>query len=176
MGTFARFKDNPFARVAVLFLFLLAIGLLTRAPAHALSQFYGLHGVLSAPLFAALATWHLDCRGRLWQLLAAVGIIAALLGMMNLVMGVSFLLLALGLMLAYGLTASMRESSRWAVCGAAFGALSYPCTVISGVLLGSYAFLPSMAGEIVLLSALSLALGALGSLAAGFLEKRARLK
>lgn len=89
MGTFARFKDNPFARVAVLFLFLLAIGLLTRAPAHALSQFYGLHGVLSAPLFAALATWHLDCRGRLWQLLAAVGIIAALLGMMNLVMGVT---------------------------------------------------------------------------------------
>lgn len=130
--------NNPVIRTALLLAALLAIGLVTRFPALQFPYLYALHGVLSAPFFSALALWHFNRGGGVWALAIALGAMAAVLGMMSPVMSLSFVLLAVLTLAAYGLLLRAKSSKRNLVCAVAFGALGYPCTLTVGIASGSY--------------------------------------
>lgn len=156
--------DNPVGRAVLLFVVLLAIGLLTRFPAWQFPHLYALHGVLAAPFFSALALWHFEREGSVWQVLVAILGLAALLGVMNVVMGLSFLLLALCLFVTYGIMYKADPRKRTLVCAVAFGALDYPCTLAVGIALGSYSFSAEAVLTILLLAVLAVGLSLFGAL------------
>lgn len=166
------------ARVAILFVALLVIGLATRYPAWQFPHLYALHGVLAAPFFSALALWHFNRNGHIGALLAASGALALFLGAMNPVMGLSFVLLALCVLVAYALLTNIgggtiTTSGKNLVCAIAFGALDYPCALATGVALGSYAFSFESLPMIVLLCALSIALSVFAVLIVSTVRKEA---
>lgn len=151
-------------RIAILFLLLLLIGLVTRMPALAFPQFYALHGVLAAPFCAALAQWHFQHNGGVGELAAATGILALVLGVMSPVMGFGFGAVAV-LALLVGLLAKVRSSaSRRLAVSLVYGALQYPCALVCGVLFGSYFPSAESAVTITILLGLSCALSLLGAL------------
>ncbi len=156
--------DRPAARTALLLIVLFVVGFATRFPALQFPQFYALHGVLSAPFFSAVALWHFNRSGGVWELFAATLALAAVLGIMSAVMGLSFLLLTLCLLMAYGLTMKLRRETRSFVCSVAFGALDYACALVAGVALGSYAFSSEVFLNIALLVLLSASLAFLAAL------------
>lgn len=156
--------DAVAMRALVLFGALFAIGLATRFPAWQFPQFYALHGVLAAPFFAALARWHFDRGGGVWPLFAASAALAVVLGMMSPVMGLSFLLLALCLLAAHRLLGRAAPDRRDLLCAVAFGALDYPCALVAGMALGSYAFSFDSLVSIALLVVLAIGLSLFGAL------------
>lgn len=164
--------DRPAARAAILFALLLLIGFMTRFPALAFPQFYALHGVLAAPFFSAVAYWHFKRGGKPLELFAAVLALAAVLGAMSVVMGLGFLLLALCLLAACAFSSSLRADAQLLVRATLFGVLDYPCALVSGVALGSYAFSGEAWVTIGLLLALSLALAFFAALLFGCFATR----
>lgn len=155
-------KGGMVVRAVILLVALLAIGLITRFPALQFPQLYALHGVLTAPFFAALAMWHFTHRGGVGLLAIATLGMAAILGAMNAVMGLSFLLLAVCLAVSYALTTGLESSTRNLVCAITFGALVYPCTLVVGVLSGWYRFSVDSLPVILLLVLISVGLAVFG--------------
>lgn len=164
MKSINSFLDNSVVRTLLVLVALIGIGLVTRLPAWQFPQLYALHGVLAAPFFSALALWHFNRKGNVWQLFIAVLGLAAFLGVMNAVMGLSFLLLALCLLVAYGLVRKVDPGRRGFMCAVVFGALNYPCALVVGVALGSYAFSVASVPTILLLVVLAVALSLFGAL------------
>lgn len=157
---------NPLVRALLLFAALMAVGLATRFPALQFPQLYALHGVLAAPFFSAIAVLHFERGGGVGSLLAATLAVAGVLGVMSAVMGLSFVLLSVGLLGVRGLTRVVGPA-RWdAVCATAFGALDYPCALVAGAALGSYAFGLEAVSTMLLLAALAAGLSLLGVLLA----------
>ena len=123
-------------RVLILFTLLFLIGLITRMPAITLPQFYALHGLLAAPFCAALAQWHFQHKGCVWQLALATGVFALVLGMMSPVMGCGFATVAV-ITLVVGLVVQPKLSqARKLAVSVTFGALNYPCALVVGILFG----------------------------------------
>lgn len=150
-------------RVAVLFLILFLIGLLTRMPARAFPQLYALHGVLAAPFCAALAQWHFQHNGSVKELAIATALLALVLGAMSPVMGVGFAAVAV-ILLIVGIIAKARRSEfSELLVSTVFGAFNYPCALMCGILFGSY--LPSLesAVTIVVMFGLSCMLSLFGA-------------
>lgn len=164
--------DRPVARTVLLFALLLLVGFATRFPALAFPQFYALHGVLAAPFFSAIAYWHFGRKGTALELFAAVLALAAVLGAMSVVMGLSFLVLALCLLAACALSSSLRFERQLPVRATLFGLLDYPCALASGVALGSYAFSGEAWVIVGLLLVLSLALALFAVLLFGCFSTR----
>ncbi|MBU5405938.1 hypothetical protein KQI08_08450 [Paraeggerthella hongkongensis] len=156
--------DNPIVQALSLFFLLMAIGLVTRFPAHQFPQIYALHGVLTAPFFSIIALWHLNRQGSILTLLVATLALAAVLGSMSITMGLSFALLAICLLATYGFLWKLDFKKRRFWCAVAFGGLDYPCTLFTGVALGSYAISGDSIVIVLLLSALSIALASFASL------------
>lgn len=155
---------NPLVRALLLFAALIAVGLATRFPALQLPQLYALHGVLAAPFFSAIALLHFERGGGVGSLLAATLAVAGVLGAMSAVMGLSFVLLAVGLLGVRGLTRVFVCAQRDAVCATVFGALDYPCALGAGIVLGSYGFASESVLTMLLLVALATGLSLLGAL------------
>lgn len=156
--------DNVVVRTVILFAVLFAIGLITRLPAWQFPQFYALHGVLAAPFFSALALWHFNRQGSIIQLFIGVLAMAAVLGAMSAVMGLSFLLLAVCTLAAYGVLGLVAPERRNFACAVLFGALDYPCALVVGILLGSYAFSYDALLVMVILLIVSIALSLFAAL------------
>ena len=129
--------DKPIVRTLVLFVILLSVGLITRAPAWAFPSVYALHGVLASPFFAALAFWHFRRNGTLVQFEVAVLLLAAFLGVMSLIMGLSFLVLAVITGLIYAALVKIPKMRRNTITAVCFGALDYPITLVVGIISGS---------------------------------------
>ena len=156
--------DRPTVRTALLLVVLFAVGFATRFPALQFPQLYAFHGVLAAPFFSAAALWHFNRSGSVWELFVATLALAAVLGIMSAVMGLSFLFLGLCLLVAYGLTGNLNRDTRLFACSVAFGALDYVCALVAGVALGSYAFSSEIYLSIALLTLLSVSLAFLAAL------------
>lgn len=156
--------DKPVVRTVLLFAMLFLIGFATRFPALILAHIYALHGVLAAPFFAAVAFWHFRRGGTVPELFAATLALAAVLGAMNLVMGLSFLLLALCLLAVSAFLLRVLPQKWLAASSVLFGALDYPCALAAGVALGSYAFSGETWVFVVVLLVLALALACLAVL------------
>ncbi|MGV8084291.1 MAG: hypothetical protein AB2L09_11760 [Coriobacteriia bacterium] len=157
-------KGNMVVRTGILLAALLAIGLITRFPALQFPYLYALHGVLAAPFFAALAMWHFTHRGGVGLLAIATLGMAAILGAMSAIMGLSFLLLAVCLVVSYALLKRLVPSTRNLVCAITFGALQYPCALVVGILSGSYLPSGDSVPVILLLVLISVGLAMLGGL------------
>ncbi len=157
-----QFNKRSALRVAALFAILFLIGFTMRIPAIWLSGFYGMHGVLSAPFFGALAMWHYRHDGAGWQLVAATLLLAALLGMMSPVMGVTFASMAVIAGVVRSVVGGRGHGDL--VSAAVFGAVSYPCTLAAGIALGSYFPTSSSVLTIVVMAVLGIALSVFGAL------------
>ena len=157
-------KGNTVVRTVILLVALLAIGVITRFPALQFPQLYALHGVLTAPFFAAMAMWHFTHRGGVGLLVIATLGMAAILGAMTVVMGLSFLLLAVCLAASYALMTGLEPSTRNLVCAITFGALVYPCALVVGILSRWYLISVDSLPVILLLVLVSVGLAAFGSL------------
>ncbi len=164
MATKTSLLDNSVARTLVLFVALLIIGLVTRFPALQFPQLYALHGVFAAPFFSALALWHFNRAGNVGSLFVAVLGLAAVLGSMSLVMGLSFLALAVCLLVFRCVLGKMNPARRDIACAVLFGALDYPCALVVGIASGSYVGTPEATPIILLLAAVAVGLSLLAAL------------
>lgn len=153
-----KFWKHPAVLTVLLFVGLLAIGLVTRAPAWMFPQYYALHGVLAAPFCSALALWHLRRGGSVYELIAATALLALVLGMMSPAMGLGFAAVAVVTLVVWAALGRCTEKTRCFATAVVFGASDYPCAVVVGVALGTYG--PSVESllVIVVLLILSIAL------------------
>lgn len=120
----------------VLFAALLAFGLITRPAAQALPWIFGFHAVLVAPLSAFALSFSLR-EGLLFPVAAsAVVLFSLLLFLMSPVMGASSLAPMTVAGVAYGALREPSERAAFAV-GSVYGALFYPCTIVSSLALGA---------------------------------------
>lgn len=149
-----KIKNSNVVHALVLFVVFLLVGLVTRPPALAFPQFYGLHGVLSAPFFAAVAAWYLKRFDSVGPVFAGVALLAVLLSLMSPIMGMGFALVALVPTIAYVVLKATGFTSYGFVAAVAFGALCHPAAVLAGAVSGTYL----VAGESLLVQLVMLAL------------------
>lgn len=152
-------------RVALLFVALFLAAFLTRLPAIYFASIYALHGVLAAPFFAAIATLNVRKGGVGWEFVAALAVLAAVLGAMSPVMGLGFAIVAIVYAGAWFGFAGISMSKRAVTCGALLGLACYAAPVCLGIAFGSYMVTGGSAPQIALLALVSIALGAGGAYA-----------
>lgn len=124
------------ARIGLAILVFAGIALITRFPARALSQFYGLHAVLAAPFDAFFIVWFMQ-RYRDWSALA-LGILVLGVGLsyMAHTMGIGILVpLVITAILVFALSRAQSGNDKLSLIAAiAYGSLLYPCTLVGGIL------------------------------------------
>lgn len=152
--------------IVLLFVTLFAIALITRMPAMYFANIYALHGVLSAALFAAVLAFCFTRHIAAWQYCVAVVVLAGILGLMSPVMGLSFLIVAVFVLLVSAALIGLDLSAKALTCGVVVGLACYLAPVIAGVIFGSFVFAGGAVLQVVLLALVSGLLGAAGAMVA----------
>ena len=162
--------------VALAAVLLLAIGMLTRMPAMRLGVNYGLHAVLAAFFYGAVAAGFEAKTCHAYPVVAGAVVVGALLGRMSPVMAVAEVLPALAYLVVFLVTrgrvlegakgeAAVEKGDRAefpaVLGGTAFAAFAYVGTIVGGMLFSGYAPAPADIAFLMLAGGL----GLLGSLA-----------
>lgn len=161
-------------QTVILFIALFAIGLLTRLPALSFIDFYALHAVLAAPFYALLLTTFTYTLKRYLPVFLASLLYACCLGAMHIAMGLSVLFSAIVALVVLLILRNANNELRSFGVGLAFGAASYPATLIAGSLLGSHHMIFAVENIlfVVIVLLISIAISLLGALLGTVIGKR----
>lgn len=153
-------------RILIAFAGFTLIALLTRIPALAMGQFYGLHAVLASPFDAFFIVWFMQRYGSFYPLAIGALLLGAGLSLMQPVMGFGLIVPAVITAIGAFALERMTIAPSWRAFFAAlkFAGLLYPCTLIAGII--SKNTTSEFSLEYALFIVAGIALAILGGLAA----------